>query len=295
MKFVLMVLVLCSVHAKEFKTSHENPYQTGIEIAMKNGPEEAKRYFAACHRQTGDKMCYYGLAYCLYMSGENAKALKMVETIIASGPHSEKFNGDLEMLNGLIRLQGREFQLAVKSFDAALLHYENVGHTVNIFKTLTASANAKMAMGEMVEAERLLEEANYIAISDDFNLSYLHSLRAISHYTVGNLVAAEKFAVLSVEEYKAMNNTRAVMGMLSWLAFYRYEQGNVDLAKDTLDQALKMTKDYPITLSTELVSAYIYKCENSEKSDELFHEKAQAEKDYFMQRFLKKALNKKCD
>ncbi|CAM2007239.1 tetratricopeptide repeat protein [Acanthopleuribacter pedis] len=294
MKFALMVVILCSAHAKEFKTSHENPYQTGIEIAMKGGPEPAKRYFAACHRETGDKMCYYGLAYCLYLSGESEKALKMVETIVASGPHSEKFMGDLEMLNGLILLQYRDFELAEHHFDAALQHYENAGHAINIFKTLTALANAKMALGKLAEAEQLLEEANYIAIRDDVNLSYLHSLRAITHYTMGNLAAAERFAALSVEEYRALGNTRAVMGMLSWLAFYRYEQGNLEFAKDTLDQAVAMTKNSPETLSTELIRAYIYKCENPNGSNELFQRKAQAEKDYFIQRFLKTAINKKC-
>lgn len=294
---VLCPVLTCALFAQPaFDVDEPRPYTTGMKIALQYGAEAGHEYFKACHKQTGNDMCFFGLAYTWYMMGENEKSIEMVKYMVADPDVPDKFAGHCWALMGANLIYLQLFDEAEEPLKKALGFYEKANQPRNVYKVLTQLGNSKLRAGNLQAADAYFEEATFLAISEDVDRSHLYSLRAISAYTQGKIAAAQGFADLSFAEYSRAENREGMVDAKSYQSFYLYEGGNETAARTALKQAEELCKVYKTnaTIWTVLVRAYIDKCAHQKQAEAAFETHLKNESGYFLLRFKELYQEKAC-
>ncbi len=298
-----MILVLCPFllsfcFAQEtFNKNHENPYTKGKEIAREFGPEAAHDYYETCHSETGDLMCFFGIASAKFLLGQNEAALKLIDYLLANKPVPNLLSGHCHSLKGSIYIHMRQFEEAQISLKEAYRFYNLENHDMNIFICLVQLGNASMRSGDVVAAELYFQKAIVKGSETGVNMGHLYTLMAISAYSQGRLRSAVDLSRLAFDEHKRHKHIKAMMNAKAYTSFYLHELGELETATEALDTAnsLRAKSNMGTTPWTELVEAYVNKCKNHKKANDLFSSKLQGESDFFLRQFLKKALEKTCN
>lgn len=298
-----MILVLCPFllsfcFAQEtFNKNHENPYTKGKEIAREFGPEAAHDYYETCHSETGDLMCFFGVAGAKFLLGQNEAALKLINYLLANEPVPNRLAGHCHALKGSIYIHLRLFEEAQISLKEALRFYELENHDTNIFRCLVQLGNASMRAGDVIAADHYFRKAILQGTESNVNMGHLHTLMAISAYSQGHLNSAVKLSELAYEEHQRHKFPKAMVNAKAYISFFLCELGDVENAKELLKSADLIRKNSNLSVPpwTELVEAYVNKREKRDYVNKLFSDKLQGESDFFLRQFLKKALEKTCD
>lgn len=296
MNFFKVFVVLCPfvLHAQDavFDKADPNPYQRGMAIAAQQGPKQALAYFETCHAQTGDYMCYYGLAYTLFLMREYDQSLELLRTINVVEPINEKHAGHLAILEGQVLIHQKKFADAELPLRSAVDFYQKGGSQDNLFNALVLLGNCYLRQGLLSEAERSFERANYVAIRVKVNKGHLFELRSILFYTLGKVSVAEKFGLMAFREYQQLDDVKAMSHSKAYVSLYRYEMGHVDAATEAIQEAYQIcqSRDHNVPTWTRLVRAYLDRCNEPERYIEFFESRLNKEKCFVLRRFYEYAL-----
>lgn len=296
MNFFKVFVVLCPfvLHAQDavFDKADPNPYQRGMAIAAQQGPKQALAYFETCHAQTGDYMCYYGLAYTLFLMREYDQSLELLRTINVVEPINEKHAGHLAILEGQVLIHQKKFADAELPLRSAVDFYQKGRSQDNLFNALVLLGNCYLRQGLLSEAERSFERANYVAIRVKVNKGHLFELRSILFYTLGKVSVAEKFGLMAFREYQQLDDVKAMSHSKAYVSLYRYEMGHVDAATEAIQEAYQIcqSRDQNVPTWTRLVRAYLDRCNEPERYIEFFESRLNKEKCFVLRRFYEYAL-----
>lgn len=296
MNFFKVFVVLCPflLHAQDvaFDKADPNPYQRGMAIAMQQGPTPALAYFEACHAETGDYMCYYGLAYSLFLMREYDQSLELLKTINVAEPINEKHAGHLAILEGQVLIRRKQFADAEIPLRKAAVFYQSAESKDNLFNALVLLGNCYLRQGLLNEADRSFERANYVAIRTSVNKGHLYELRSILFYTLGKLRVAERFGLMAFDEYQEQDDVKAMSHSQAYVSLYRFEMGQVDAATAAIQKAYEIcqSRDHKVPAWTRLVRAYLDRCNKPQYYTEFFESRLNKEKCFVLRRFYEHAL-----
>lgn len=302
MKIRRVVFVLCPLFLHvllaqpAFDANEENPYMVGIAIAKQYGPEQAQKYFQACHRETGELMCFYGLAYTWNMMGDHQQSLDLVTFLLADEPVPDNLAGYWWMLKGENQLNLLQLQEAQESFRTSLEYFQKMNHERNMYRALLQLGNCQLKAGNLEEADRLIRDAAFLGRKIQENRGHLYILRSISAYCRGKYHAAENFAKLASAEFQDYNQVSMIVDCKAYISLFQKESGNLEAANKSLQEARELTQVYEIKEPdwTKLVRAYVQKCEDPAFSEATLQPYKKAKRNYFIDLFLQKIEKTRC-
>ncbi len=296
MNFFKVFVVLCPflLYAQDvaFDKADPNPYQRGMAIAVQQGPTPALAYFEDCHAETGDYMCYYGLAYSLFLMREYDQSLELLKTIHVAEPIDDKHAGHLAMLKGQILLHKKLFADAEKPLRQAIEYYRSSGSQGNEFNTLVLLGNCYLRQGLLEDADTCFERANYVGVRANVNKGFLYELRSILFYTLGKLRVAEKFALMAFDEFQHQDDFAAMSNSQAYAGLYRMEMGQEDAAAKAIQEAYQIceSRDQKVPYWARTVRAYLDRCSDPRRYREYFEARLNKEKCFVLRRFYERAL-----